>query len=471
MRIDILRIQNFRGYENREFILHPEFNLVVGENGAGKTSFLEAAAVAVGSWLLGIRGHDSRAIREQDVRKLREMVEKRYRELPQYPVRVAAKGTIHIAKVARDASTGEIGYEEEPREKTVEWSRFIDGVGGRTKADAKGLKSIAEAMASAVYKNQPRVLPLIRYFGAGRLWESVRDSDKKALSKHKGKQPAELAEDADDLDKAMAEYEQLSEPFYGYRMSVDKRCNPDDLIRWIAFERRNELDEDEKSPALHLVYRAIESMLPEIKSVHYSNKLGALVLHHRDGSKPTFNELSDGYRNIVAIAADIAIKAAMLNPQLAEKALEMTPGVVLVDELDLHLHPKWQRRVIEDLRRTFPRIQFICTTHSPFLIQSLRSGEELIVLDGQPTADLGNMSVEEIAQGIMGVANPQVSQRYGKMKGVARQYLESLEESAKTPAEKLAEFKERLADSIAPYADNPAFQAFLEMKRAAKLGE
>jgi len=471
MRIDILRIQNFRGYENREFILHPEFNLVVGENGAGKTSFLEAAAVAVGSWLLGIRGHDSRAIRERDVRKLREMVERRYRELPQYPVRVGATGTIHIAKAARDVSTGEIAYEGEPHEKPVEWSRFIDGVGGRTKADAKDLKSIAEAMAGAVYQNQPKILPLIRYFGAGRLWESVRDSDKKALSKHKGKQPAELAEDADELDKLWAEIQQQSEAFYGYRMSVDKRCNPDDLIRWIYIEHRNERDEDEKSLALRLVYRAIESMLPEIKSVHYSNKLGTLVLHHRDGSKPTFSELSDGYRNIVAIAADIAIKAAMLNPQLAEKALEMTPGVVLVDELDLHLHPKWQRRVIEDLRRTFPKIQFICTTHSPFLIQSLRTGEELIVLDGQPTADLGNMSVEEIAQGIMGVTKPQVSERYGEMKEVARNYLELLEESVKTPAEKLAEFKERLADSIAPYADNPAFQAFLEMKRAAKLGE
>lgn len=472
MRIDTLRTQNFRGYEDREFILHPQFNLVVGENGTGKTSFLEAAAVAVGSWLLGIRGHDSRGIRERDVRKLRDMVEKRYRELPQYPVRVSVKGTIHIAKAARNSNTYEITYEDEPREKQVEWSRSLEGVGGRTtQADARNIKKIAEAMASAVYKHEPRILPLIRYFGAGRLWESVRDSDKKSLSKHKGKQPAEIAENADELEQALAEHEQLSEPFYGYRLSVDKRCNPDDLIAWMMFERRNELDEGEKSPALRLVYQAIENMLPEAKSVHYSNKLGTLVLHHSDGSKPTFGELSDGYRNIVAIAADIAIKAAMLNPQLAEMALELTPGVVLIDELDLHLHPKWQRRVIEDLRRTFPKIQFICTTHSPFLIQSLRSGEELIVLDGQPTADLANMSVEEIAQGIMGIPNPQVSLRYEKMKGAARHYLETLEEAAKEPEEKLAEFKERLADTIAPYADNPAFQAFLEMKRAAKLGE
>jgi hypothetical protein len=81
------------------------------------------------------------------------------------------------------------------------------------------------------------------------------------------------------------------------------------------------------------------------------------------------------------------------------------------------------------------------------------------------------MTVDEIAQGIMGIANSQVSQRYQTMKGVARRYLETLEEAALAPEEKLAAYKERLGESIAPFADNPAFQALLEMKRAAKLGE
>lgn len=326
-------------------------------------------------------------------------------------------------------------------------------------------------MASAVLNRDPRVLPLIRYFGAGRLWESVRDTEGKALSKHKGKQPAELAEEADELDKLLRESAKLSEPFYGYRMSVDKRCNPDDLIRWMGVERRNELDEDDSSPALRLVYQAIENMLPEISSARYSTKLRTLILRYRNEERHTFSELSDGYRNVVAIAADLAIKAAMLNPQLAEKALEMTPGVVLIDELDQHLHPKWQRRIIADLRRTFPMMQFICTTHSPFLIQSLRSGEELIVLDGQPTADLGHIPVEEIARGLMGVSNTEVSQEYEEMKQAARHYLETLEEASMVPQEKLEEFKRKLAEGIAPYAHNPAYQAFLEMKRAAKLGE
>lgn len=476
MRLETLRLQNFRGYVDREFNLHPQFNLIIGENGAGKTSFLEAAAIAIGSWLLGFRGHDSRNILDRDIRKVIEFVEKRYRELPQYPVRVRANGFVHIAKVGRFGSNGEISYEEDPkksnpREVAVHWERSIEGEGGRTtRGGSNELKKYAEAMADAVLKQKPHVLPLIRYFGAGRLWESVRDTQGKALSKHKGKQPAELAEDADELDKLLHEAQKASEPFYGYRMSVDKRCSPDDLIRWMGVERRNEIDEEDSSPALTLVYEAIERMLPEIGSARYSTKLRTLVLKYKNGERHTFSELSDGYRNVVAIAADLAIKAAMLNPQLAEKALEMTPGVVLIDELDLHLHPKWQRRIVDDLRRTFPLLQFICTTHSPFLIQSLWSGEELIVLDGQPTADLAHMPVQEIARGIMGVSNTDVSQEYETMKQVARNYLEMLEEAAMAPEEKQLEFQKKLAASIAPYARNPAYQAFLEMKRAAKMG-
>lgn len=479
MRLETLHLMNFRGYADRKFTLHPEFNLIIGENGAGKTSFLEAVAVAAGSWLLGFPGHDSRNIRTRDVRKVLEFVEKRYRELPQYPVRVQATGHVHIARAERNSTTGEVAYrpdngsgKQNPRSEFVRWERSVELGGGKTtRRGANDLKRYAELMASAVLKREPRVLPLVRYFGAGRLWESVRDTDGKALSRHKGKQPADLASDADDIDKMLHESEQLSEPFYGYRMSVDKRCNPDDLIRWMGVERRNELDEEETSPALRLVYQTIENMLPEIESARYSTKLRTLVLRYTSGERHTFSELSDGYRNVVAIGADLAIKASMLNPQLADKALEMTPGVVLIDELDLHLHPKWQRRIVADLRRTFPLVQFFCTTHSPFLIQSLRSGEELIVLDGQPTADLGHMPVEDIARGLMGVSNTEVSAEYEEMKQVAKDYLETLEQAALAPTEKQEAFKERLAEAIAPYAHNPAYQAFLEMKRAAKLGD
>ena len=93
------------------------------------------------------------------------------------------------------------------------------------------------------------------------------------------------------------------------------------------------------------------------------------------------------------------------------------------------------------------------------------------MLDGQPTAELANMSIEEIAQGIQHIGNPQTSLRYDEMRNVAQQYLKTLESAADAPETQLAQFKRQLAETIKPYADNPAFQAFLEMKRVARLGE
>ena len=85
-----------------------------------------------------------------------------------------------------------------------------------------------------------------------------------------------------------------------------------------------------------------------------------------DGRSLPFDFLSDGMRNFVAMMADIAHRCVLLNPQLQDRALTETSGVVLIDELDLHLHPAWQKKVLNSLLTIFPKIQFIITTHSPF---------------------------------------------------------------------------------------------------------
>jgi predicted ATP-binding protein involved in virulence len=324
--------------------------------------------------------------------------------------------------------------------------------GGRTTSSkARALEALAERVEKDVRAGNQVVLPLISYYGTGRLWdvprEQARVSAKKGLPKAKQSRLA------------------------GYRNSVDPRLSVANLVAWIAQQSWLAFQQQGKAtPAYEAVRRALVRNVHGARDVLFDAKLGEVVVDFGDGQRQPFNNLSDGQRCMLALVGDIAQKAATLNPQLEGQVLDLTPGVVLVDELDLHLHPKWQRHVIEDLRTTFPKLQFICTTHSPFLIQSLRSGEELVMLDGQPTAQLGDMSVEEIARGIQGVPNTSVSARYEEMKGVARDYLEALEEAAIAPKDKLAQYEERLAQGIAPYADNPAFQAFLEMKRAAKLG-
>jgi predicted ATP-binding protein involved in virulence len=101
---------------------------------------------------------------------------------------------------------------------------------------------------------------------------------------------------------------------------------------------------------------------------------------------------------MLAMIADIAIKVVNQNAAfITEKLiidnriipliLQQTPGLVLIDEIDVHLHPKWQRQVVDDIKTTFPLIQFVCTTHSPFLIQSIEQGE-LRSLDLEDTQSL-----------------------------------------------------------------------------------
>ncbi|MGB8922932.1 MAG: AAA family ATPase [Pseudomonas sp.] len=85
------------------------------------------------------------------------------------------------------------------------------------------------------------------------------------------------------------------------------------------------------------------------------------------------SQLSDGIRNIVALAADIAYRCIKLNPHLGITAPHQCTGVVLIDEVDMHLHPAWQQTVIPDLLGAFPNIQFIVTTHSPQVITSVQA--------------------------------------------------------------------------------------------------
>ena len=94
---------------------------------------------------------------------------------------------------------------------------------------------------------------------------------------------------------------------------------------------------------------------------------------------------------MISLAADLAWRCTKLNPQFGHKASIDSPGIVMIDEVDMHLHPQWQQRVIASLRRAFPKIQFIVTTHSPQVLSTVR--RENIRLLG--TNEAGQMTVSE----------------------------------------------------------------------------
>lgn len=430
MRINHLAIRNFRCFKEHEFRLNDSFNLLVGENGSGKTAVLEALSVAMGSLFLGIRGYGERHLRRDDARL------KAYESGPElnfeaaYPVEVEAVGRLD--------------------ERPVSWKRTLVTPQGRTTSfGATQIKKIATELDERVRTGEPVVLPLIAFYGTGRLWLQPRD---RGVRRTEGRK------------------QELSR-FEGYRDTLDPRCSPRELTRWIQRQDYAAYQERRESDLYRIVKRAMVGMVEHATDLRYDPRREDVVVFFDDRDPQPFDNLSDGQRNILALAGDMATRMARLNPHLGEAALTGTPGVVLIDEMDLHLHPTWQRHLVEDLRTTFPRIQFIGTSHSPFIIQTLREGELIILDDRQPVANPGNLGIEEIAEGLMGVENAEVSPRYREMVDTAREYLSTLDEAIARPEEPLEVYKARLAADVKPFADNPAFQAFLEMKRVASLGE
>lgn len=199
----------------------------------------------------------------------------------------------------------------------------------------------------------------------------------------------------------------------------------------------------------------------------HENPLGLQVDKH--GSTLEVFQLSDGERSFLAMATDLARRLTLANPGLADPL--QGAGVVLVDELELHLHPRWQRTAVEKLRTTFPNIQFIATTHSPFVIQTLRPGE-LISLDDEIQAEYSDQSIEDISEEVMGIELPQKSERYINMLEAAEEYFTLLRSTAEmTDAGAIEIAKQKLDELSIPFSDDPAYQAFLKVERIAALGE
>lgn len=463
MRIDRLHLKNFKGFEDVTFDFprpvdappgNGSFHLLIGQNGKGKTSALDALAVAAGAWFLGVRGVDSRHIQAEDVRVKVLQFGDTERIEQQLPVMVEARGWIPTSEKIHDFLS--------IRALRLTWKREFSGK-RTSRVDAKEIKELAQRTILNMQAGKSVTLPLISYYGTGRLWQEPKDTQAAPISGKRAPQDFATVAETEDLAEAFASR------LAGYRYSIDPRCSPRDLLRWLKFEQQLAVQERKESIQFQVVKQAIREAAEGCRGVEYHLRLG-LLLDIAGQPRLPFGALSDGQRNMVAMVGDMAYKAAQLNPHLGTDVLRQTPGIVLIDELDLHLHPRWQRHVVEDLRRLFPEVQFIATTHSPFIVQTLRAGE-LMPLDAQPISETGNLGVEEIARGLMHVERPEVGPRYEDMVEVAKNYLATLEEAREAPGEKLEEFKERLAESIAPYADNPAFQAFLEMKRVAKLGE
>ncbi len=429
MKIQRLKLRNFRKFAEKEFGFHPQFTVLIGDNATGKTAILDALATLMGTYLLkadknipsgrkGMFREEGRLVAFEKERQV--MLE------PQKPVFVSCQAKF--------------------RGRQVEWDRAMGDKGGR----AKELIAEGERDFEAVSKGVDVDLPVLLYYGAGRLWD-----------KHS---QVELAKPESRL--------------VGYRNCLDPKSDQYLFQQWFKQLSLGALQDGITIPAVEVVRQVVLECIPNADNFFYDARNDMLMIRLPNSGAAPFNNLSDGYRNMISMVADIAHRISRLNPHLGERAAAEAEGVVLIDEIDLHLHPNWQRRVVGDLKRIFPNLQFIVTTHSPFIIQALGPGElidlnheqAVMPLDPQaaqpaPGQPFSNRSIEDIAEDVMGVPVPQRSQRYQQMYDVAKEYYRLLEQGTEVDELQRATLEQKLDELTAPFSDEVAYHAFLEMER------
>ena len=419
---------NFRGFKEKEFSLDSPLVLLVGDNAKGKTSALRGISMALSSWVSVFPEIGSLKYSIDDVRKI---VDRENVEIPTFnPCAVS------FVQCWSKVDKGD----REPFE--IDWTRQY---GSHSKIDE--LKKMAKQDLRAIENGARKNLPYFGYYGTGRLWS---------------------------IDKRLTEKKEKSvsrdSRYKAYQDALEASSTEKILRRWIAKLSQAEFIEQKKSLVLASVWTCLKKVIPDVLKVDWNPKEDDIVFEFADGKTLPLNNLSEGQRIVASLVTDLCIRMSLLNPHLNGNARELTTGVVLIDEIDLHLHPKWQKRIVPDLVELFPKIQFILTTHSPFIIQSLEGVKDarIINLDDEESpydyTRQNHRSVEDIAEHVMNVVMPQRSERYIAMKNAAKEYFDLLKESsASEERRKLA--KKKLYELVTKYGtDNPAYAAFLESK-------
>lgn len=379
MKLSSVRLQNFRCFEDTTIHFHEQLTVLVGGNGSGKSSILDALKIALWPYISGFDlGNQTNIPTGIDVDDVHRISTANWQMEPVLPSSIETEITID-----KDSYTTK-RYRESIDKKTK--TKDINGT--------SKLKTIAQSKQKIVYskniqESSQLILPVLGYYGTGRLWSFKNLTEGKKSS----------AKDSrafgyrDALDPASS-YKNFSE-WYGKQYKAYQM----ERIALIEHQERTQTDTGDASRRLstlkenvdrleqpiHAVQHAVNSMLEKHvpwTNISYSVADDGIVLESSSGERLKTSQLSDGIRNIIAMTSDIAYRCYCLNTNQGKNAPLATMGIVFIDEIDMHLHPSWQQRVLPDLMRTFPNTQFIVTTHSPQVISSVKPENVCILKNG-----------------------------------------------------------------------------------------
>ncbi|WP_404227582.1 AAA family ATPase [Acinetobacter venetianus] len=374
MQIQSFSLKNIGQFQDLSVSLAPtqhypsNITVFIGNNGSGKTSLLKSAATAL-TWFVARLKHD-----KSNGTPIPESV---------------------ILNTANAAAVEIIVNDQNLQQQSQAYTWRITK--NRTARKAEFTTHLTELNQLTDYykywlsENEQSSLPLIAFYPVER---SVIDIPLKIREKHQFLQ-------IDGYDNALNNAVDFRRFFEWFRDREDvENEHWKDFIQLInknnffnkesgwAEVLSNHLIEYEKDSQLEAVRQAIYAFMPDFKNLQVSRKPRLAMIIDKNDETLNVNQLSQGEKSLMALVGDIARRLAMMNPKLDNPLLGK--GIILIDEIDMHLHPQWQRSIIQRLQTTFPNCQFILTTHSPLVISDT---QDILVydLDGQDITALPSL--------------------------------------------------------------------------------
>ena len=357
MRVDFIELINFRNIQKQKITFkNKNFVALIGDNGSGKTTILEGITKG---FVPVLRTINAEAMKECD--------------LANKDIKCGTNSVGVTLGITLDNEK----YVWTNRRRFSSQQPF-ENIGNKKEENVKELKDLKTKYLQCV---EERKLPLVLYYGTDRI---IREVPQRGHIK---------------------EFKVTD----AVRNCFDNVNYFRDFYDWFKTEEDIELrglrkNPNYKNPKLNCVRTALDRMIKGYYNLRIELAPSRMVMTNLEGIDLQIDQLSGGYKAVLSVIADIAKRLSMANPDSLNPLEE--EAIILIDELDLHLHPKWQKEIVDDLKRTFPNCQFIVSTHSPFIIQSLDAEELFGIKTMQYAKEEGNYkgwSIEAIQEYKMGV--------------------------------------------------------------------
>jgi len=370
MKVKRLKMVSFRGISDLTLEFDETEPIVfIGINGVGKSSILDCLAVLLSQLIGRIAQHEDTSYIGASINAGQINIREVHGSNVQLNLGYANQQISFAERdiKLRDFSGQDITNERNKTHNTittaldlreVTWSlkKFRKERSADTSSDLVELEAIVDDITNQLEARPEKNLPLALYYPVNR---AVLNVSLEITNEHSFEQ-------IDAYDQALA----------GVQISFGR------FFQWFRALEDLENEERRDSPnyrnhQLEAVRQAIYSLLLGFSNLRVRRSPLRMTIT-KQGKELIVNQLSDGEKGLLALAGDLARRLAIANPSLPDP-LEGS-GVVLIDEIELHLHPKWQREIIPALTRTFPNCQFIVTTHSPQVISQVKP-EGIFILE------------------------------------------------------------------------------------------